>query len=133
MSHIAEKCGCTFYALPQDLTMRSADSLANMFKPIPYNKVDFTDDTSTFAIVYKTKYSEHLDNGDGYKDDGYDIADSLGNINPILPESFTESNKPGEETVKIPLALHSEREIRVTLLELIFSHLRVLSLSLNTR
>lgn len=102
MSHVAEKCGCTFFALPQDLTMRRVDSLANMFKPIPYNKVDFMDDTSTFAIVYKTKYSEHLDNNDGYKNDGYDIADSLGNINPILPESFTEDYKSGEDTVKIP-------------------------------
>ena len=102
MSHIAEKCGCTFYALPQDLTMRRADSLENMFKPIPYNKVDFMDDSSTFAIVYNTKYSEHLDNDDGYKNDGYDIADSLGNINPILPESFTENYKSGGDTVKIP-------------------------------
>lgn len=102
MSHISEKCGCTFYALPQDLTMRREDSLVNMFKPIPYNKIDFLDDTSTFAIVYSPKYSEHLDNGDGYKNDGYDIADSLGNINPILPESFTESYKPGGDTIKIP-------------------------------
>lgn len=102
MSHIAEKCGCTFYALPQDLTMRRTDSLMNMFKPIPYNKIDFLDDTSTFALVYSPKYSEHLDNNDGYKNDGYDIADSLGNINPILPESFTEDYKPGGETVKIP-------------------------------
>jgi hypothetical protein len=102
MSHIAEKCGCTFYALPQDLTMRKVDSLVNMFKPIPYNKVDFMDDTSTFAIVYSPKYSEHLDNGDGYKNDGYDIADSLGNINPILPESFVENYKSGGDTVKIP-------------------------------
>lgn len=102
MSHIAEKCGCAFYALPQDLTMRRTDSLANMFKPIPYNKIDFMDDTSTFAIVYSPKYSEHLDNGDGYKNDGYDIADSLGNINPILPESFTENYKSGGETIKIP-------------------------------
>ncbi len=102
MSHIAEKCGCTFYALPQDLTMRKVDSLVNMFKPIPYNKVDFMDDTSTFAIVYSPKYSEHLDNGDGYKNDGYDIADSLGNINPILPEAFVENYKSGGDTVKIP-------------------------------
>ena len=102
MSHIAEKCGCALYALPQDLTMRKVDSLVNMFKPIPYNKVDFMDDTSTFAIVYSPKYSEHLDNGDGYKNDGYDIADSLGNINPILPESFVENYKSGGDTVKIP-------------------------------
>lgn len=102
MSHIAEKCGCAFYALPQDLTMRKVDALANMFKPIPYNKVDFMDDTSTFAIVYSPKLSEHLDNGDGYKNDGYDIADSLGNINPILPESFVENYRSGGDTVKIP-------------------------------
>ena len=102
MSHIAEKCGCTFYALPQDMTMRRADSLLNTFKPIPYNNIDFTDDTSTFVIVYNTKYSEHLDNEDGYKNDGYDIADSLGNINPVLPESFTENYKSGGDTIKIP-------------------------------
>lgn len=101
MSHVAEKCGCTVYALPQDLTARRADSLVNMFKPIPYNKVDYTDDSSTFAIIYKSKYSEHLANDDGFEDDGYDLADTLGNINPILPESFSENLEFGGNNTKI--------------------------------
>lgn len=102
MSHIAEKCGCMLYALPQDLTMRRADALSNMFKPVPYNKTDFAKDTSTFAIVYKTRYSEHLANDDGYEDDGFDLADSLGNINPLLPEAFSEDYKDGGVNDKIP-------------------------------
>lgn len=95
LSTVADKSNCMFMALPQKFGGKNFKTMEEVFKPISYNDIDIITDTTTFLVMYKPTLSEHLDNGDEYGDDGYDMADALGNINPQLPDEFGEYGENG--------------------------------------
>ena len=82
---ITSKHNCLFLALPDYVDMGNADntkakeSLMNMFKPIPYNKMNGVDDENRFVIIYTPRMSEIPSSMNGYKEDYFRIWNPVTN------------------------------------------------------
>lgn len=76
-----------FLALPTYNNYRDEESIKKMFLPQPSYEIGFNNNSlygDTYVVCYMHEVSSMLDSGDyeeiGYDNDGYDIADSLGNF-----------------------------------------------------
>lgn len=71
LARIAQDTGGILMAFPQTIGGIDAESMANMFKAMPYFS-NWDTDSSTFVYVYHYKPSEHLGIGQ-YADDGFQL------------------------------------------------------------
>ena len=109
MSEILQKNMMTFLSLPQKLGVTKPNEVAEMFTPQPFPSYIYKDgyfDSGNFAGhyigLYSYRPSEHLDiierDGDGlyaYDNDGFDIADILGNESNVIPMNLNGVTKFG--------------------------------------
>ena len=95
LSTVAEKAGCSLLALPTTLGLAKNKSddkrgtVEEVFKAYPYNESVRTDGIeSSFVTLYSYEASTTLNVPDdsgtmAYKSDGFDIANTWGEINPL--------------------------------------------------
>ena len=104
LSNIGEFGGCALLTLPTMLGLAKSytednNSIEDVFRAIPYNDAVRTDGVETsFILLYTSMKSSVLENEkdsgkNGYKTDGFDIANTWGEI---VPQSmFTDGGEDG--------------------------------------
>ena len=95
LSLICQKTKMVLMPLPAFFGMTNGRDIAEMFDAKAYMDVDMeSNDTSTYICLYTYQPSAHLDlpteNGYMYENDGFDIADTWGNVTP-LPISLADN------------------------------------------
>ena len=96
LSTTAQFAGCALLTLPTKLGLSKTysdtnNSIADVFKAFPYNEAVKTNSMETsFIVLYSNQKSSVLDNEDdkglmGYKNDGFDIANTWGKITDVPP------------------------------------------------
>lgn len=93
LSTIGSKAGCSLLTLPTPLGLSktytdNGNSIEDVFKAMPYNEAAHSDGLETsFIVLYTSQKSTTLDTEkdsgkNAYKTDGFDIADTWGEIVP---------------------------------------------------
>ena len=77
-------------ALPFFPEITKGKDLVDIFTPYAYPYWDTTD-TSSYVCLYQGSPSAHLDNNDGYKQDGFNFADMQGQIVKDLPPELLDT------------------------------------------
>lgn len=93
MGNISTKVGVAIYAFPIGNALLRPDTFRDMFRPMEMSAESMNVSDNYFLCQYNIQPSTILGNNTEFDDDGFDIADSLGNVNPIsLPNAFSDVN-----------------------------------------
>ena len=103
LSTVAQKAGCALLTLPTALGLAKTktdenNSIVDVFKAFTYNDAVRSNSIETsFVVLYSDKKSSKLDIGNdtgkiAYKNDGFDIANTWGEIVPIAMFSDAEDD-----------------------------------------
>lgn len=139
MSITAEIGGASLLTLPTHLGLaqnetQNTNSIEDVFKAFPYNESVKGDNIeSSFIILYTNQKSSFLDQEDdsglnGYKNDGFDLANSWGEIVPqpmlsdgdegdfVVPSfgvTFAKQNQSYFKNIKLSMANHQLTEYAI--------------------